>query len=142
MSKTKKTNRTSLAPVASVTHPATQSPSSTSKHNNNNNRNYHSNTTQSTSYLPNYTTNLTLNPQLSNTSLNSTGSSSDQHSNKNGTVKTKKKFDKSQISGPTNFRVVQHVGLNNNNFEVIFIFILSPFFKILCRKLQKMKQLK
>lgn len=91
MSKTKKTNRTSLAPVASVTHPATQSPSSTSKHNNNNNRNYHSNTTQSTSYLPNYTTNLTLNPQLSNTSLNSTGSSSDQHSNKNGTVKTKKK---------------------------------------------------
>ena len=37
---------------------------------------------------------------------------------KAGTVKKNKKIDKSQISGPTGFRVVQHVGLTNNNFEV------------------------
>ena len=127
MSKTKKTNRTSMAPVASVTQPTTHS---TSNLNNTNNKSHHFSTTQSTSFLPNYTTNLTLNPQLSSTSLNSTGSSSDQHSNKNGTVKTKKKFDKSQISGPTNFRLVQHVGLNNNNFEVYLS--LSRYFFTIC----------
>lgn len=34
--------------------------------------------------------------------------------------KKKKKIDKSQISGPTGFKVVQHVGLstNNSNFEI------------------------
>ena len=35
-----------------------------------------------------------------------------------GTLKKNKKFDKSQISGPTNFRLVQHVGFSNNNFEI------------------------
>lgn len=41
--------------------------------------------------------------------------------------KKKKKIDKSQISGPTGFKVVQHVGLSTNNttsnFEVIFTFL-------------------
>ena len=38
---------------------------------------------------------------------------------KQGSAKKNKKIDKSQISGPTGFRLVQHVGLsNNNNFEV------------------------
>lgn len=46
--------------------------------------------------------------------------------------KKKKKIDKSQISGPTGFKVVQHVGLSNNNstsnFEVkiiTFLFFLD-----------------
>ena len=120
MSKTKKTNRTSLAPIASVTHPATMSPTNTNNSNKTSHNKINYNITQSTSHLPNYTSNLTLNVQHSSTSLNSNGSSDQQHNSKNSTVKTKKKFDKSQISGPTNFRLVQHVGLNNNNFEVTF----------------------
>ena len=77
----------------------------------------------STSNLPNYATNIPLTVHHSAVSLhtNNINTNSSNSDNKFGTVKTKKKFDKSQISGPTNFRVVQHVGLNNNNFEVILI---------------------
>jgi hypothetical protein len=31
--------------------------------------------------------------------------------------KKNEKIDKSQISSPTGFRIIQHVGLSNNNFE-------------------------
>jgi len=34
------------------------------------------------------------------------------------TLKKNKKFDKTQIGAPTNFRVVQHVGLTNNDYEI------------------------
>jgi hypothetical protein len=61
-------------------------------------------------------------PFQDNVSLNS------QSSQKFGTVKKNKKIDKSQISGPTGFRVVQHVGLtNNNNFEVLYCFFFYAF---------------
>lgn len=48
-------------------------------------------------------------------------SNRDQETSKYNTIKSKKnkKIDKSQISNPTGFRVVQHVGLStNNNFEI------------------------
>jgi hypothetical protein len=35
-----------------------------------------------------------------------------------GIQKKDEKIEKSQISSPTGFRIVQHVGLSNNNFEV------------------------
>ena len=59
---------------------------------------------------------LNLNPIQSN--FQSSGSSNTIDLNKFGTNKKNKKIDKSQISGPTGFRIVQHVGLSNNNFEV------------------------
>jgi hypothetical protein len=52
----------------------------------------------------------------------STGFFNSLTENKFGTLKKNKKIDKSQISSPTGFRVVQHVGLSNNNFEV-FLFL-------------------
>ena len=54
----------------------------------------------------------------SHASLNMGTNNYTNDSSKFQTLKKSKKFDKSQISGPTNFRVVQHVGLTNNNFEV------------------------
>jgi hypothetical protein len=51
---------------------------------------------------------------------------SSQTSQKLATGKKGKKIDKSQISGPTGFRVVQHVGLTtNNNFEVQNYFLIK-----------------
>lgn len=46
-------------------------------------------------------------------------SNSSSETSRFGTLKKNKKVDKSQISGPTGFRVVQHVGLTDNNFEVL-----------------------
>lgn len=64
---------------------------------------------------------LNLNPIQPN--FQSSGGSNAIDSNKFGTNKKNKKIDKSQISGPTGFRVVQHVGLSNNNFEVGFLLL-------------------
>ena len=59
---------------------------------------------------------------------NSNGHYNNTHeTNKGGSAKKNKKIDKSQISGPTGFRVVQHVGLTNNNFEVISYYIRKMF---------------
>lgn len=90
--------------------------------------------------LANQPVNLNLAPQAAAASTNSNssifGSLSDF--NKFGTVKSsnkdtnkKKKIDKSQISAPTGFKVVQHVGLssNNNNFEVEILLNLKPKLK-------------
>ena len=66
---------------------------------------------------------LNLNPIQPN--FQSSGGSNAIDSNKFGTNKKNKKIDKSQISGPTGFRVVQHVGLSNNNFEVGFFVVIT-----------------
>ena len=60
---------------------------------------------------------------INNNNINTNGNHNHSHeTNKAGSAKKNKKIDKSQISGPTGFRVVQHVGLTNNNFEVNFTF--------------------
>jgi hypothetical protein len=62
---------------------------------------------------------------INNNNINTNGNhnhyNNSHETNKGGSAKKNKKIDKSQISGPTGFRVVQHVGLTNNNFEVNFI---------------------
>lgn len=63
---------------------------------------------------------ITLNTQQTSMQIQNK-SNIEPVTNKSGTLKNKKnkKIDKSQISNPTGFRVVQHVGLSSgNNFEI------------------------
>ncbi len=53
-----------------------------------------------------------------NYTSSSTGFFNSLAENKSGTLKKNKKIDKSQIRSPSGFRIVQHVGLSDNNFEV------------------------
>lgn len=62
------------------------------------------------------TLNLVNSSQMNN--VNHYNGNANENNSKVGSAKKNKKIDKSQISGPTGFRVVQHVGLTNNNFEV------------------------
>jgi hypothetical protein len=63
---------------------------------------------------------MNINNNNGNTNGNHNHYNNSQETIKVGSAKKNKKIDKSQISGPTGFRVVQHVGLTNNNFEVSF----------------------
>ena len=49
-----------------------------------------------------------------------TNGKNSQDTNKEGSAKKNRITDLSQISRPTSYRVIQHVGLTNNNFEVSF----------------------
>lgn len=91
------------------------------KQTNNNNNNNHINQFNSINQ-ENSSRNISLKPV---TTINvipaqssSAGFFNSLAENKFGTLKKNKKIDKSQISSPTGFRIVQHVGLSNNNFEV------------------------
>jgi hypothetical protein len=66
---------------------------------------------------------MSLSAQSLNNSANYTNSksatpNSSSLSSRFSTLKKNKKFDKTQIGAPTNFRIVQHVGLTNNDYEV------------------------
>ncbi len=86
------------------------------------NENYNNNNNNSRSILSAQpiTLNLIDSHQMNNISNNYNNGhyNNMQETSKGGSAKKNKKIDKSQISGPTGFRVVQHVGLTNNNFEV------------------------
>ena len=62
--------------------------------------------------------NNNTNNNLNIDSRGSTPTSINSLTNKFSTLKKKKKFDKTQIGAPTNFRVVQHVGLTNNDYVI------------------------
>jgi hypothetical protein len=59
-----------------------------------------------------------------NININTNGKNS-QETNKGGSAKKNRIIDLSQISGPTGFRVVRHVDLAKNNFEVSFTLYLK-----------------
>jgi len=84
-----------------------------------------------TNYNPNATSSMSQPINMSNNNnTNSYSSTKDDRksstpsfstnslTNKFSTLKKKKGFDKTQIGAPTNFRVVQHVGLTNNDYEI------------------------
>lgn len=76
------------------------------------------NNMSSVSQLSNSASSLNSNMNYSNNSNSKSSTPMSSLTNKFSTLKKSKKFDKTQIGAPTNFRVVQHVGLTNNDYEV------------------------
>jgi hypothetical protein len=64
-----------------------------------------------------------------NININTNGNNV-QESNKSVSVKKNKKIDLSQISGPTDIRLVQNGSLTNNNIEVSFTLYLNVLMSI------------
>lgn len=95
-------------------------------------------TPMNTTYNPNATNSMSqpinnnhtngFNPQI-NQKTSTPSFSGNSLTNKFSTLKKNKKFDKTQIGAPTNFRIVQHVGLTNNDYEVNYCHHFLTYFK-------------